>query len=242
MSQIEPPAQPCTDCARGTTPTVADLRPATFAGASLGFLVALAVGPGMYFLWRAAFPGVGHPYAELHERAELAVILLPLLSLVLVTFYGVVLWLASRRAKPTAIARFVLAGMLTYALWLLPLILFAGRTCPFPPPPDILVRMKPLVEAMHRYCSDHDGTPPSSLEFLVPRYLPAIPETGDAHRVQLQIRGRDSDVPAHTPWILMIPRNFDYTSVLIYSPDGNYDGFYWEHGPYLRGDWAGFGT
>jgi hypothetical protein len=37
---------------------------------------------------------------------------------------------------------------------------------------------KPLTDALEAYRRDHHGTPPPSLEALIPAYLPALPTTG----------------------------------------------------------------
>jgi len=101
-------------------------------------------------------------------------------------------------------------------------------------------RSEPLVNAIKTYESKY-GTPPASLEGLVPDFLPKLPQTGMGAYPEYQYKvGQEAQEFAQDEWCLVIGTpsggiNFD---IFIYFPNQNYP----EHGYggvlERTGDWA----
>ncbi len=70
---------------------------------------------------------------------------------------------------------------------------------------QLAIRSKPLVEAVTAYTEDHHGSPPETLEALVPEYLEAIPKTGMmAYSKYHYTTGEDMRRWDDNPWMLNV--------------------------------------
>ena len=100
----------------------------------------------------------------------------------------------------------------------------------------------PLVEAVTSYVNGA-GTPPDSLELLVPKYLPMVPETGMGAYPHYEIlKPRREDEFHGNNWVLIVrcdKNPFAYDS-FIYHPNGNYPKHYMRFSGRVErlGDWA----
>jgi len=89
---------------------------------------------------------------------------------------------------------------------------------------DLALRSVPLVDGIHRYGRD-EGHPPARLSALLPKYLPAVPDTGMMACPEFKYEtGARAGRYGRNPWILRIPVssggiNFDE---FLYFPLQNY--------------------
>lgn len=103
----------------------------------------------------------------------------------------------------------------------------------------LAVRSVPLVESIHGYEREH-GTPPPSLEALVPQYFDAVPSTGiGAYPDYVYLIGDDAQSRSGCEWMLEVPAYVILGwDTFLYFPSGEYPerGF----GGWLErmGDWA----
>ena len=102
-------------------------------------------------------------------------------------------------------------------------------------------RARPLVAAIHQYERDH-ASPPTSLDDLVPDYLPSVPTTGmGAYPEFRYVFGTKAEEQYDgNPWVLWVATNsgginFD---MIMYFPNQNYPEL--GYGGWLRpiGEWA----
>ena len=106
---------------------------------------------------------------------------------------------------------------------------------------DCAERSRPLVRAIEEYERDN-GLPPGSLNTLVPKYLPAVPQTGMmAYPVYRYHTGADAEEQfAGNQWVLAIRTpsggiNYDR---MLYFPKRNYNEYRFADDLELAGDWA----
>jgi hypothetical protein len=83
-------------------------------------------------------------------------------------------------------------------------------------------RSTPLVAAIRAYEQKH-GSPPESLEALVPEFLPSVPSTGMGAYPEYQY----CFAPRHyggNPWVLIVPTSSGYLNFdqFMYFPLANY--------------------
>jgi hypothetical protein len=100
-------------------------------------------------------------------------------------------------------------------------------------------RSLPLVAAIHRY-EKEQGTPPPSLDDLVPKYLSSIPETGIGSNApyKYRVRGEKSWFYGTNQWVVIVPAsngmlNWDE---FIYFPNQDYVSMHKPHR--VLGQWA----
>jgi hypothetical protein len=101
-------------------------------------------------------------------------------------------------------------------------------------------RSEPLVQVIKTYESKY-GTPPPSLESLVPEFLPQVPQTGIGAYPEYGYKvGRQAQEYAKNDWCLIVdtPSGGINWDIFIYFPDQNYPKF--GYGGVLErvGDWA----
>ena len=88
----------------------------------------------------------------------------------------------------------------------------------------ITARGRPLVAAIKQHQAKQ-GTPPGSLDELVPDFIPAIPDTGvGAYPKYEYLRQPDPVKYGGNPWVLFVNVSTDdqMQDLLIFYPDGNY--------------------
>ena len=85
-------------------------------------------------------------------------------------------------------------------------------------------RSEPLVAAIQAY-ERAVGSPPASLDKLVPTYLPSVPGTGcGAYPEYRYLVGQGAERYLETPWVLTVPtpRGFAGFDEFMYLPAQNY--------------------
>jgi hypothetical protein len=106
----------------------------------------------------------------------------------------------------------------------------------------LIERSRPLIAAIREYEEVH-GRPPSTLDALVPEFLPGVPETGvgSAPTYEYESFATDeSPSEGAIPWWLMLPVSTGVINwdILLFLPNGDYPEYGW--GGWLEpvSDWA----
>lgn len=103
----------------------------------------------------------------------------------------------------------------------------------------LAVRSRPIVNAIRQY-EAYNGVPPAALADLVPKYLPAVPDTGmGAYPKYEYVSGQPSNWDEN-PWVLYVKTfsggiNWD---IFMYFPKQNYPTVGYGEGIERIEDWA----
>lgn len=177
--------------------------------------VASLLGNGAVFLWWATSSfawGI-----SLGFGAEfLFLVVLLLLAALLVAGLLAVFPRTRRLAAALSVGCLVYSVMFAIALW-------AGNAVRMHGLKLFTERARPLIRAIEAY-SDANGSPPSSLQDLVPAYLPEVPRTGVGSAPEYTYYRTDPASTQGNPWVLELgvstgSMNWDS---LIYYPLQNY--------------------
>lgn len=99
---------------------------------------------------------------------------------------------------------------------------------------QMTVRARPLVAAIDAYQKQH-ASPPCSLDVLVPKYLPKIPDTGMGAYPSFNYTTKDET----DPWRLEVPCSLGLLNwdVCFYRPSKKYSAYEYGGGVEPIGDW-----
>jgi len=94
----------------------------------------------------------------------------------------------------------------------------------------------PIVNALHRFERER-GVAASSLQELVPGYLPELP--GWADRINYYRPGQSARELYDNPWVLIVHAGFGLGfDSFVYFPKQNYPAYFYGGGPERVGDWV----
>jgi hypothetical protein len=196
--------------------------------------VAIGIGVGVLYILASWLQVAEHGLPEIWTLSLFLVLLLigvlfaALSCLILLLFRRMRLWAAL--ILLTAVFTLVVAT---------PLMLVAGsvRMKAFH---RLEARSAPLVHAITAYTTDH-GSPPETLNALIPRYLKEIPSTGmRAYPTYRYESGEEIEKLHDNPWLLYVETplgllNFDE---IIYLPRQNYPATFYGDRLERIGTWA----
>jgi len=106
-----------------------------------------------------------------------------------------------------------------------------------------VTRSQPLVSALHQYARDQGASPPT-LEALVPKYLPEVPQTGWGSRPNYLLihatQDSSSQIGEQSDWALQAtpPAGAMSFDKMLYLPSQKYDGKRLGGSIIRFGDWA----
>ncbi len=179
-----------------------------------------------------AVSGIGHGGAGL--MVLLPFLALPLIGLPVVCAASLLL-LPFRKFRPT-VRTLVICGTLYFFIGVI--LLRLGEPIRNHAFDNLALRSKPLVAAITQFTQD-TGSPPTALQDLIPRYLPAIPATGMPAYPNYDY-STESDRWEGNPWAVYVhtPVGLINWDMFIYLPLQNYPRAGFGGGLQLIGDWA----